>query len=537
MGIVNVTPDSFSDGGVNLDVKAAVAAALRMVEDGADLLDIGGESTRPGALPVAEGEERRRVLPVIEALAGRVTVPISIDTYKASVADAALAAGASIVNDISGLRYEPELAGVVARRGAPVILMHTRGRSRDMYEQASYHDVVDEVLDELRESIAFAGGAGVPREQMLVDPGIGFAKDASHSFEVLGRLAEFADLGRPIVVGSSRKSFLNRPIKQASHDARGRVADGGVGGRRGARRRARGPRPRGARDGAGGPRGRRNSEVSSRSVMDWLSQVLRRPPVEWVDLLDIAIVAVLVYELLVLIQGTRAMQIALSGGFLIGFYFLSDWLGLETVNWLIRNLAVYGVFALIVLLQTDIRRALAHFGRAPFFRYFDRSANVDEAVEELVISVSHLAARKIGAMIVIERRIGLRNYIEGGIPLDAAISYDLLASIFQVASPLHDGAVIVQGDRIAAAACFLPLSVNPKMSRELGTRHRAAIGLTEENDAVVIVVSEESGIISLALEGALERGLTPDVLRVKLRALLGLRRRDRPRTTAMETVA
>ena len=221
MGIVNVTPDSFSDGGRMFDPKAAVAAALRMVEDGADLLDIGGESTRPGALPVDGGEELRRVLPVIEALAGRVTVPISIDTYKASVADAALSAGASIVNDISGLRYDPELAGVVARRAAPIILMHTRGRSRDMYEQAHYHDVVDEVLDELRESLAFAAGAGVPREQMLVDPGLGFAKDATHSFEVLGRLAEFADLGRPLVVGSSRKSFLNRPIKQAALTADG----------------------------------------------------------------------------------------------------------------------------------------------------------------------------------------------------------------------------------------------------------------------------------------------------------------------------
>jgi len=221
MGIVNVTPDSFSDGGRMFDPKAAVAAALRMVEDGADLLDIGGESTRPGALPVDGGEELRRVLPVIEALAGRVTVPISIDTYKASVADAALGAGASIVNDISGLRYDPELAGVVARRAAPIILMHTRGRSRDMYEQAHYHDVVDEVLDELRESLAFAAGAGVAREQMLVDPGIGFAKDATHSFEVLGRLAEFADLGRPVVVGSSRKSFLNRPIKQAALTADG----------------------------------------------------------------------------------------------------------------------------------------------------------------------------------------------------------------------------------------------------------------------------------------------------------------------------
>jgi diadenylate cyclase len=266
--------------------------------------------------------------------------------------------------------------------------------------------------------------------------------------------------------------------------------------------------------------------------MDWLAQVLQRPPIEWVDLLDIAIVAVVVYEVLVLIKGTRAMQIALSGGVIVGLYFVSEWLGLETVNWLIRNMAVYGVFAIIVLLQTDIRRALAHLGRAPLFRYLDSATNLDEAVEELVISVSNLAARKIGALVVIERRIGLRNYIEGGIPLDAQISYDLLASIFQISSPLHDGAVIVQGDRLAAAACFLPLSVNPKVSRELGTRHRAAIGLTEENDAAVIVISEESGVISLALDGGLERGLTPDVLRVKLRSLLGLRRRERPRAAA-----
>jgi dihydropteroate synthase len=221
MGIVNVTPDSFSDGGRLFDAAAAVSAAVRMVDDGADLLDVGGESTRPGANPVGGDEELRRVIPVIEALAARVSVPISIDTYKASVAEAALAAGASIVNDISGLRYEPELAGVAARRGAPIILMHTRGRSKDMYEQATYHDVVDEVLDELRESIAFATGAGVPLDQILVDPGLGFAKDATHSFEALGRLAEFTDLGRPIVVGASRKSFLNRPLKRASLAAEG----------------------------------------------------------------------------------------------------------------------------------------------------------------------------------------------------------------------------------------------------------------------------------------------------------------------------
>ena len=192
-----------------------------MVADGADLLDVGGESTRPGAHALDAAEERKRILPVIERLASKVNVPISVDTYKASIARAALEAGATMVNDISGLRYEPELAQVVARARVPIILMHTRGRSRDMYEQAHYHDVVDEVLDELRESLAFAAGAGVPREQMLVDPGLGFAKDATHSFEVLGRLAEFADLGRPLVVGSSRKSFLNRPIKQAALTADG----------------------------------------------------------------------------------------------------------------------------------------------------------------------------------------------------------------------------------------------------------------------------------------------------------------------------
>ena len=216
MGILNVTPDSFSDGGAVAGVEGAVDAAVRMVEAGADLIDVGGESTRPGAVAVPEGEELRRVVPVVEALAGRISVPISVDTYKAAVADAALAAGATIVNDISGLRYEPRLAEVVARRMAPIILMHMRGRSQSMYQEADYHDVVDEVRDELRESMSFAVGAGLPVDRVLVDPGIGFAKDATHSFEVLARCDEFADLGRPVVVGPSRKSFLARPIKRAS---------------------------------------------------------------------------------------------------------------------------------------------------------------------------------------------------------------------------------------------------------------------------------------------------------------------------------
>ena len=212
MGILNITPDSFSDGGQLRDVAAAVDAGVRMVEEGADLLDIGGESTRPGAQPLPADEERRRVLPVIEQLAARVDVPLSIDTYKASVADAALAAGAVMVNDLSGLRYEPALGEVAARRRAAIVLMHTRGRPQQMYAQASYNDAVAEVLDELRESITFAGGCGIPRERILLDPGLGFAKEAAHSYEVLGRLDAFGELGRPLLVGPSRKSFLTRPF-------------------------------------------------------------------------------------------------------------------------------------------------------------------------------------------------------------------------------------------------------------------------------------------------------------------------------------
>jgi diadenylate cyclase len=257
--------------------------------------------------------------------------------------------------------------------------------------------------------------------------------------------------------------------------------------------------------------------------MEWLlqlSQLLRRPAISWWDVVDIALVSVLIYELLLLIRGTRAVQMALSGGFLIGLFFVSRWFDLETVNWVIRNLATYVGFALIVLFQADIRRALAHFGRAPFFRYFERVTSADETIEDLVVAATSLAVRRIGAIIVIERQIGLRNYIEGGIPLDAIVSYDLLATIFQPGSPLHDGAAIIQGDRVAAAACFLPLSINPRVSRELGTRHRAALGITEENDAVAIVVSEESGAISLAIAGGLERDLSPEQLRYRLRALL-----------------
>jgi len=220
MGVLNLTPDSFADGGQFVDPERAVDEALRMEEAGADIVDIGGESTRPGAEAVDAGEERRRIEPVFEHLAGRIRIPLSIDTYKAEVAEAALDRGALIVNDVSALRYDSGLAHVVARRGAAVVLMHNRGRSREMYREAGYTDVAREVAEELRERVAFAEAAGIERERVLVDPGIGFAKRAEHSLALLAGLRELETLDRPVLVGPSRKSFLKAAIGERSADER-----------------------------------------------------------------------------------------------------------------------------------------------------------------------------------------------------------------------------------------------------------------------------------------------------------------------------
>jgi dihydropteroate synthase len=213
MGILNVTPDSFGETGPRLDAGRAVDAALGMEASGADLIDVGGESTRPGADPLSAEDELARVLPVLRSLGGRLRIPISVDTYKADVAHAALDAGVSIVNDVSGLQYEPQLARVVADRGAALVLMHTRGRPKTMYADAVYHDVVREVAAELRASMALAVEAGVPNDRILVDPGVGFAKRQEHSYGVLGRIGELAaTLARPVLVGPSRKSFMREAL-------------------------------------------------------------------------------------------------------------------------------------------------------------------------------------------------------------------------------------------------------------------------------------------------------------------------------------
>jgi len=220
MGILNITPDSFADGGLHLDVDRAVAAGLAMIGDGADILDIGGESTRPGADPVPADVELRRVLPVVERLASETSIPLSIDTYKAVVAREAVARGATIVNDISGLQYDPELGRAAADTGAALVLMHTRGRSRGMYDLAVYADPAADVTTELADAIDRAERAGVELERIIVDPGLGFAKRAEHSFDVLARLERVAALDRPILCGASRKSFLKAALGERPPDDR-----------------------------------------------------------------------------------------------------------------------------------------------------------------------------------------------------------------------------------------------------------------------------------------------------------------------------
>ncbi len=206
MGILNVTPDSFSDGGRYFDPAAALEQAARMAADGADFIDVGGESTRPGAAPVTPDEELRRVLPVIASLPAMTGLPVSIDTRNAAVAEAALGAGASIVNDVSGLRHDPRMARVIGSHGATAVLMHMRGTPATMQADPRYDDLIGEITAYFREGLRLAADAGI--RQVILDPGIGFGKTPEHSLEILGRLDEFTELGCPVMVGASRKSFI-----------------------------------------------------------------------------------------------------------------------------------------------------------------------------------------------------------------------------------------------------------------------------------------------------------------------------------------
>jgi len=237
----------------------------------------------------------------------------------------------------------------------------------------------------------------------------------------------------------------------------------------------------------------------------------------WMGALDILIVATLIYQFLVLVRGTRASQMLVGVGGLALLLFLVRRGQLPVVNWAINNFLPYAFFALIVIFQAEIRHILAKVGRS---LTLGTTASEGESYDDLVMAASFFSQHQIGALVVIEREIGLRTYIESGVPMDARVSYDLMVTIFRPTAPLHDGAVIIQKDRIAAAACFLPLSMNPVLSNQVGTRHRAAIGVTEETDAIAIIVSEETGQISLAQAGHIDRNMSVEELRERLSTLL-----------------
>ncbi len=252
--------------------------------------------------------------------------------------------------------------------------------------------------------------------------------------------------------------------------------------------------------------------------MDSMLGFFRFTPFSIRDLIDIAIVAFLIYRFLLLMRGTRGVQMTFGIVMLLLFYWVTRYYRLTAVQWLLSNVLTYIVFAIIVLYQSEIRRGLAGIGKTSIWGRQRRRGN--DGFEEIVLAATTLASKKIGALVVLERDIGLRNYVESGIALDAMLTYDLLVTIFSPNTPLHDGAVIVQHNRIEAAGCFLPLTLDPFLSKELGTRHRAAIGITEETDAVAIIVSEETGTISLAIGGRITRNLDGATLRAALQSAI-----------------
>jgi diadenylate cyclase len=247
------------------------------------------------------------------------------------------------------------------------------------------------------------------------------------------------------------------------------------------------------------------------------------PPIRWQDALDILIMAVVFYNLMLLLRGTRAVQMLLGLCVLMFFSFAARTIGLHSVNWVLQNFLGAAVLVIIILFQPELRRALANVGRAPLLRFFD-PIKEERILLECVRGTQALAAKRIGALIALQRDTDLKNYVEGGVLFDARVTRELLFSIFLPASPVHDGAVLLEGNRLAQAGCFLPLSQNPNLPKELGTRHRAALGLSEETDAVVIVVSEETGAVSLALEGELHRGLDAAGLQLELERIFNTRK-------------
>ncbi len=243
-----------------------------------------------------------------------------------------------------------------------------------------------------------------------------------------------------------------------------------------------------------------------------LTKYLKIPTFTIFDFIDIFITAFIIYRILILIKGTRAAQMAFGILFIVVFFYISKEFHLKIIQWFLSNFMTYVVFAIIVLYQNEIRKILANIGTRGFIDPIISTGGISK-IDEIVLAVTTLSSKKIGALIVIERKIGLKNFMENGIILDAKLSYDLLVTIFYPETPLHDGAVIINGDKIAAAACFLPLTLDPYLSKEFGTRHRAAIGITEDSDAIAVVVSEETGTISVVIDGNMQRKLDGEKLK------------------------
>jgi diadenylate cyclase len=238
------------------------------------------------------------------------------------------------------------------------------------------------------------------------------------------------------------------------------------------------------------------------------------------SIVDVLLVSFLIYQFLLLVRGTRAVPMLTGVGLLVVAFYAAYLSNLRTLDWLAGTILPYSIFALIVIFQNEIRQALSRLGRNLTFSRISQP-DAHDIYDDIVMAAATFSKDQTGALLVIEREVGLRTYIESGVTLDAVLSYDLLATLFRPSAPLHDGAVILQGDRVAAAACFLPLSMNPLLSTKLGTRHRAGIGITEETDAVSVIVSEETGGISVAVGGQVERDISPDHLRSRLEKLLG----------------
>ena len=254
-------------------------------------------------------------------------------------------------------------------------------------------------------------------------------------------------------------------------------------------------------------------------MMEYVIRAWPQLSVTWLDLVDMFIVSFLIYQFLRVLSRTRAIKMTTGALFIVALYYVSEIIPLRTVNWMFHDVFGYIVFVSIILFQDDIRRTLSNIGHGSFFRYLNDSSTNDETIKEITVAISMLRDRKVGAIIAIERETGLRNYIESGIPLNATVTYDLLLSIFQTESTLHDGAVIIQSNSVAAASCFLPLASNPRSKTQLGSRHRAGLGLSEESDAMVIILSEETNEISLALDGQIEKNIKLENLILRLESL------------------